>query len=207
MCVCIYIYMCVCMYSISCLYVEQQLFFFRSSESYLLWGVMLNFQWPVWESESDNTKFNTPVSHSHLRPCNTNESHDTGERKWLIGPNLDISLRGLLTFVASGLNINDCVLSYFEGAATLYCYTSCTLTTLHCYTSCTLTTLHISKVSFLQCCHMKIYNTIFRTMWAVYSLLWDTVCMYLCILIKLRFLIQKSVFYSQRLHWKIHQKQ
>ncbi len=51
---------------------------------------MLNFQWPVWEGESDNTKFNTPAPHSHLRPYNTNESHDTGERKWLIGPNLDI---------------------------------------------------------------------------------------------------------------------
>ncbi len=35
--------------------------FFRSSESYLPWGSMLNFQWPVWESESDNTKFNTPA--------------------------------------------------------------------------------------------------------------------------------------------------
>ncbi len=64
--------------------------FFRSSESSLPWGVMLNFQWPVWESESDNTKFNTPSPHSHLKPCNTNESHDTGERKWLIWPNLDI---------------------------------------------------------------------------------------------------------------------
>ncbi len=42
-------------------------------------------KWPVWESESDNTKCNTPAPHSHLRPCNTNESHDTGERKWLIG--------------------------------------------------------------------------------------------------------------------------
>ncbi len=41
---------------------------------------MLNFQWPVWESESDNTKSNTPAPHSHIRPCNTNESHDTGER-------------------------------------------------------------------------------------------------------------------------------
>ncbi len=51
---------------------------------------MLNFQWPVWESESDNTKFNTPASYSHLRPYNINKSHDTGERKWLIGPNLDI---------------------------------------------------------------------------------------------------------------------
>ncbi len=68
------------------------------------------------------------------------------------------------TFVASGLDINGCVLSYFEGTANLYCYTSCTLTTLHC-----------SKVSFLQCCHMKRYNKIFTKMWGVYSLLWDTV--------------------------------
>ncbi len=43
--------------------------------------------------------------------------------------------------------INDCLLSYFEGTANIHCYTSCTLTTLHC-----------SKVSFLQCCHMKRYN-------------------------------------------------
>ncbi len=41
------------------------------------------------------------------------------------------------------LDINGCVLSYFEGTANLHCYTSCTLTTLHC-----------SKVSFLQCCHI-----------------------------------------------------
>ncbi len=51
---------------------------------------MSNFQWPVQENESDNTKFNTRAPPSHLRPCNTNESHDTGERKLLIGPNLDI---------------------------------------------------------------------------------------------------------------------
>ncbi len=62
------------------------IFFLRSSESYLPWGVMLNFQWPVWESESDNTTFNTPAPLSHLRPCNTNEYM----RKWLIGPDLDI---------------------------------------------------------------------------------------------------------------------
>ncbi len=37
-----------------------------------------------------------------------------------------------LTFMASGLDINGCVLSYFEGTANLHCYTSCTLTTLHC---------------------------------------------------------------------------
>ncbi len=68
-------------------------------------------------------------------------------------PNLDILNYGCTHFVASGLDINGCVLSYFEGTANLQCYTSCTLTTLHC-----------SKVSFLQCCHMKIYNEIFTKM-------------------------------------------
>ncbi len=56
------------------------------------------------------------------------------------------------------------VLSYFEGTANLHCYTSCTLSTLHC-----------SKVSFLQCCHIKSYNKIFTKIGGVYSLLWDTV--------------------------------
>ncbi len=55
-----------------------------------------------------------------------------------LGPIWTFSLRGVLTFVASGLDINGCVLSYFEGTANLHCYTSCTLTTLHC-----------SKVSFV----------------------------------------------------------
>ncbi len=63
-----------------------------------------------------------------------------------LGPIWTYSLRGVLTFVASGLDNNGCMLSYFEGTANFQCYTSCTLTTLHC-----------SKVSFLQCCHMKIY--------------------------------------------------
>ncbi len=62
----------------------------------------------------------------------------------------DICYRSVLTcFLASGLDINGCVLSYFEGTANLHCYTSCTLTTLHC-----------SKVSFHQCCHMKRYNKV-----------------------------------------------
>ncbi len=49
-------------------------------------------------TESDNTKFNTPAPHSHLRPCNTNETHDTWESKWLIGPNLDIFTKGCTHF-------------------------------------------------------------------------------------------------------------
>ncbi len=67
-----------------------------------------------------------------------------------LGPIWTFSLRGVLTFVASGLDINCCVLSYFGGTANLHCYTSCTLTNLHC-----------GKVSLLQCCQMKSYNKIF----------------------------------------------
>ncbi len=48
--------------------------FFRSSEFFVM---RCHVELPV-TSESDNTKFNTPDPHSHLRPCNTNESHDTG---------------------------------------------------------------------------------------------------------------------------------
>ncbi len=67
-----------------------------------------------------------------------------------LGPIWTFLLRGVLTFVASGIDINACVLSYFERTANLHCYTSCTLTILHC-----------SKVSFFhQCCYMKIYNQI-----------------------------------------------
>ncbi len=76
------------------------------------------------------------------------------------------SHRGVFIFVSSGLDINGSVLSYFEGTANVHYYTSCTLTTLHC-----------SKVSFLQSCHMKRYNTLFTKMWGVHSLLLDNVYM------------------------------
>ncbi len=33
---------------------------------------MLNFQWPVWESESDNTKFNTPATHPQKKKKKSN---------------------------------------------------------------------------------------------------------------------------------------
>ncbi len=64
--------------------------------------------------------------------------------------------------MASGLDINGCVLSYFDGTANVYCYI-------------TLTTLYCSKESFIQCCHMKRYDKIFTNIWGVYWLLWDTV--------------------------------
>ncbi len=79
-------------YSLRHLYVEQKNFFS------LPWGAMLNFQRPVWASESNNTKFNKPAHPLHLVPCNTNESHDILERKWLIGPNLDIFTQGCTHF-------------------------------------------------------------------------------------------------------------
>ncbi len=37
------------------------------------------------------------------------------------GPIWTFSLRGILTFVASGSDINGCVLSYFEGTANVHC--------------------------------------------------------------------------------------
>ncbi len=48
-----------------------------------------------------------------------------------LGPIWIFSLRAVLTFVASDLDINGCVLSYFEGTANFHCYTSCTLTTYY----------------------------------------------------------------------------
>ncbi len=38
------------------------------------------------------------------------------------GPIWTFSLRSVLAFVASGLDIKGCVLSYFEGTANLHCY-------------------------------------------------------------------------------------
>ncbi len=43
----------------------------------------------------------------------------------ILGPIWTFSLRDVLTFVTSGLDVNGCVLSYFEGTANLHCYTSC----------------------------------------------------------------------------------
>ncbi len=47
-----------------------------------------------------------------------------------LGPIWTFSFRGALTFVASGLDINGCVSSYFEGIANLHLYKLCT----HCFT-------------------------------------------------------------------------
>ncbi len=69
-------------YSLRHLYIEQQFFFIQILREFF--GMRCHVELPVTsmrESKSDNTKFNTPAPHSHLRPCNTNESHDTVERK------------------------------------------------------------------------------------------------------------------------------
>ena len=75
------------------------------------------------------------------------ENNGGHTKYWYFGT---FSHKDVFTFVASGLDINGCVLSYFEGTANLHCCTSCTLTILHCI-----------KVSFLQCCPMKRHNKIF----------------------------------------------
>lgn len=49
-----------------------------------------------------------------------------------LGPMWMWSLQGVLSFVASGLDVNGCVLYYFEGTANLHCDKSCTLTTSRC---------------------------------------------------------------------------
>ncbi len=56
------------------------------------------------------------------------ESNVTRQNIETLGTICTFSLRGLLAFVASGLDINGCVLSYFKGTANLHCYTNYTLT-------------------------------------------------------------------------------
>ncbi len=148
-------------YSLCHLYVEQQLFFSDTQR-------VLYHEVSCWTSsvQYERVRAITP-NLTRLLPIHTWDlvtltSHMTPGRE--NSPIWKFSLRGVLTFVASDLDINGCVLSYFEGTANVHCYTSCTLTTLHC-----------SKVSFLQYCQMKRYNKIFTKMWGVYSLLWDTV--------------------------------
>ncbi len=41
---------------------------------------------------------------------------------YTLGPIWTFSLRGVLTFVASGLDINGCVLSYFDETANVHLY-------------------------------------------------------------------------------------
>ncbi len=55
----------------------------------------------------------TPLLPIHTWDLVTLTSHMTPGRE--NGPIWTFSLRGVLTFVASGLDINGCVLSYFEG--------------------------------------------------------------------------------------------
>ncbi len=62
------------------------------------------------------------------------------------GPIWTFFVRGVLTFVASGLDINGCVLSYFEGTANLHLFVTWK-----------------GIIKYLQ------------KMWGVYLLLWDIV--------------------------------
>ncbi|MEQ2171106.1 hypothetical protein GOODEAATRI_007338 [Goodea atripinnis] len=77
-------------YSLGHLYVEQQFFFLILREFFAMRCIVELPVTSMSECEGDNTKFNTPAPHSHLRPCNTKKSHDIRDGKWLIGDNLDI---------------------------------------------------------------------------------------------------------------------
>ncbi len=115
--------------------------------SYFLWLVILFYlklrvlchEVPCWISSDQYERVRAITPNlTHLLPIHTWDlvtltSHMTpGREKGWLGLIWKCSLRGVLTCVASGLDINGCVLSYFKGTVHLHCYTSCTLTTLHC---------------------------------------------------------------------------
>ena len=67
------------------------------------WGAMLNFQWPVWESVRAITPNLTHLLPIHTWDLVTLTSHMTlGRKNGELGPIWTFSLRGVLTFVASG---------------------------------------------------------------------------------------------------------
>ncbi len=80
-----------------------------------------------------------------------------------LGPIWTFSLRGVLTFVASGLDINGCVeLFIILWGQQIYTVIQAVHSLLYIVAKC-----HY----FFQCCHMKRYNKIFTKMSGVYSLL------------------------------------
>ncbi len=81
-----------------------------------------------------------------------------------------LSLRVYSVFVAIFFDNNGWMWSYFQRTVNLNCYTSCSLTTLK-----------YIQVSLLQYCPLKIYTKLTAEMWGVYTLLWDTVCVYIYI--------------------------
>ncbi|MED6253489.1 hypothetical protein ATANTOWER_031223 [Ataeniobius toweri] len=67
----------------------------------------------------------------------------------------ELSLRGVLLFVAGGSDINGCILSYFEGRINLHCYIRCTQTTFHCVKGVILSVLsHENILKYLQECEV-----------------------------------------------------
>ncbi len=74
------------------------------------------------------------------------------------------SLRGVLTFVASGLDINAVCWVILKGQQ-MYTITQAVHTLLYI----------VEKCNFFSVVPWK-YNKLFTKMWGVYSLLWDTVC-------------------------------
>ncbi len=102
-------------YSLHHLYVEQQ-FFFSDHQRILCHEV------PCWTSSDQYERVRAITPNlSHLLPIHTWDlitltSHMTpGRENGLLGPIWTFSLRGVLTFVTSDININGCVWVIFRG--------------------------------------------------------------------------------------------
>ncbi len=76
---------------------------------------------PYISEKSDKIIFRSTKIIGTYLGLSEGEKSDQNQPDYLV-----VCTRGVLTFVANGLDINGCVL------ANLCCYTSCTLTTLHC---------------------------------------------------------------------------
>ena len=81
-----------------------------------------------------------------------------------LGPIWTLSLRGVLTFVASRLDINGCVLRYLEGTA-IYTDRQAVYSLIYIVAKC-----HFFS-EFHSFLHMKRYTKIFMECEGVYSLL------------------------------------
>ena len=73
--------------------------------------------------QSERVRAITPAPPSHLRLVTLTGLMTKGRENGYLGPIWTLSLRGVLTFVARTLDINACVLRYFEGTAHLHCFT------------------------------------------------------------------------------------
>ncbi len=108
-------------------------------------------KWEEWKRTPTVATCEALVNSMPKRVKAVLENNGGHTKYWHFGPQFGhFPFRGALTFVASSLDINCCVLSYFEGTANLHCYTSCTLTTLYC-------SISSASVIYSVLSHEKVY--------------------------------------------------